>query len=389
MKVVKARIYLAEITGRRPALVEVATDEGLTGVGEAGISYGAGSTAAAGMIKDLAERYLIGADPFQIEAIWSEMYDHSFWAKGGGPIVFAGVSAIEQALWDIKGKALGVPIYDLLGGKCREQVRVYANGWSFHCETPEEFAKAAERPLADGFDALKLYPLATRTKMTPDAGLRHVSRRSVSRAREDLCVERVRAVRGAVGPDVEIMLDMSASADIETMTRIGRRVEEFGISFFEEPVDPFDPEGLKELKSKVKIPIAVGERLYTRYGFRRVLEIRAADILQPDIGYVGGIMEAKKVAAMAETYSMRVQPHLINATPVSTAAALQFDACIPNFYIHEHYPYRGEEHWALVDHAPERDLAGGHLPIPTRPGLGVELVPERVEEYLWAECLPK
>jgi len=386
VKVTSAKIYLAELSGRHPVLLQVFTDEGLSGVGEAGIVYGAGSTAAAGMVKDLVERHLLGADPFRIEATWSEMYDHSFWAKGGGPIVFAGISAIEQALWDIKGKALGVPVYEMLGGKCRDSAWVYANGWSFHCHQPEEFAREAERVVGDGFTALKLYPLATRVKTTPDSGLRHVSRRSVSREAEDLCVARVRAVRDAVGPAVEIMLDMSASATLETIIRIGKRLEELRIAFLEEPVDPFDVDALKAVWEQVNIPIAVGERLYTRYGFRRVLELHAADILQPDIGYVGGIMEAKKIAAMAEAYSMRMQPHLVCASPVSTAAALQFDACIPNFYIHEHYPYRGSEHHALVEHAPELDLADGRLPIPTRPGLGVELVEERVRPFLWAEC---
>jgi galactonate dehydratase len=314
------------------------------------------------------------------------MYDHSFWAKGGGPIVFAGISAIEQALWDIKGKALGIPVYEMLGGKCRDEVRVYANGWSFHCDRPEEFAREAERVVADGFDALKLYPLATRLKTTRDSGLRHVSRRSIDREAEDLCVARVRAVRKTVGPKVDIMLDMSASVTPEVMLRLARRLEELDIAFIEEPVDPFDVDALKWVHDEARIPVAVGERLYTRYGFRRVVELRAADILQPDVGYVGGILEAKKVAAMAETYSMRVQPHLVCASPVSTAAALQFDACVPNFYIHEHYPYRGPEHHGLVDHAPELDLKDGHLPVLTRPGLGVELAAERVRPFLWAQC---
>ncbi len=386
MKVVEAKVYLAEITGRHPVLVQVATDEGVTGVGEAGIVYGAGSTAAAGMIKDLAERYLLGKDPFQIEAIWGEMYDHSFWAKGGGPIVFAGISAIEQALWDIKGKVLGVPVYEMLGGKCRDRARVYANGWSFHCHQPEEFAREAERVVADGFDALKLYPLASRVKETPDSGLRHVSRRNLDREAQNLAVARVRAVREAVGPDVEIMLDTSASATPDTIIRLATRWEELDVAFIEEPVDPFDVDALKTVWEHVNVPIAVGERIYSRYGFRRVLELHAADILQPDVGYVGGILEAKKIAAMAEVYSMRIQPHLVCASPVSTAAALQFVACIPNFYIQEHYPYRSAEHHQLVDHAPELDLQDGHLPIPTRPGLGVELVEERVRPFLWAEC---
>ena len=385
MKVIEAKIYLIDIGGRRPILVQVFTDEGISGVGDAAVAYGAGATAAAGMIKDLVEAMLLGKDPFRIEALWSEMYDHSFWAKGGGPIVFAGISAIEQALWDIKGKALGVPVYEMLGGKFRDKARVYANGWSFRCVTPDQFAREAERVVKDGYTALKFYPLASPDPTPPDGFLRHVSLRAIDRETEDLAVARVRAVRDAVGPDVDVLLDMSAELTTDAVIRIGQRVEEFDIFFFEEPVDPFDVEALKKVSEHVNMPIAVGERLYTRYGFRPVMERHAADILQPDIGNTGGIMETKKIAAMAEAYSMRIQPHTC-ASPVATAAALQLDACIANFIIQELYPYRIPEHFQIVDHAPEWDVQDSYLPIPDRPGLGVELVEERVRPFLWAEC---
>jgi galactonate dehydratase len=385
MRVVEARIYLVEIGGRHPILLQVHTDENISGVGEAAIAYGAGATAAAGMIKDLVEGMLLGQDPFRIEAIWHEMYDHSFWAKGGGPIVFAGISAVEQALWDIKGKALGVPVYEMLGGKIREQARVYANGWSFRCVTPDEFARAAEKVVGDGYNALKFYPLAAPDPSNPHGMLRHVSLRAIDREAEELAVARVRAVRDAVGSDVDVLLDMSAELTTDAIIRFGRRVEPFDIFFLEEPVDPFDVESLKKVSEKVNLPIAVGERLYTRNGFRPVMERRAADILQPDIGNTGGILETKIIAAMAEAYNMRIQPNTC-ASPVSTAAALQLDACMPNFLIQELYPYRTPEHFTIVDHAPEMDLKDGALPIPNRPGLGVELVEERVRPFLWAEC---
>src|SRR5216683_1375447 len=141
-KIISANIYIVRIDGRHPVILELKTDAGVSGVGEAAVAYGIGETAAAGMIKDLVDRIVLGRDPFRIEALWSEMYDHTFWAKGGGPIVFAGIAAIEQALWDIKGKALGVPVYELLGGKVRERIRVYANGWSYRCVTPDDYAKA-------------------------------------------------------------------------------------------------------------------------------------------------------------------------------------------------------------------------------------------------------
>ncbi|MBV9522066.1 MAG: mandelate racemase/muconate lactonizing enzyme family protein [Alphaproteobacteria bacterium] len=384
MKIVKARIFLMRIDGRRPVIVQLLTDEGVSGLGDASIAYGSGATAAAGMIKDLAEELVLGEDPFRIEALWSRMYDHSFWAKGGGPIVFAGIGAIDQALWDIKGKALGLPVHELLGGKCRESVRVYANGWSFRAADTSALARAAEKVVADGYGALKLYPLATNLG-DAHGKIAHVERRSADPAAIQRAVERVKAVRAAVGPGIALMVDMSAELTSDAIIALGRRLEEFDILFFEEPVDPFDIEALKKVSDEVAIPIAVGERLYTRYGFRRVMERHAADILQPDIGNTGGITEVKKIAAMAETYSMRMAPHLC-ASPVATAAALQLDAALTNFFIQELYPYRAPEHFAIVDRAPELEVRKGALAIPDRPGLGIELDEARVKPYLWAEC---
>ena len=237
MKVTSAKIYLVRVDRLHPVLVEILTDEGITGVGEAAVAYGIGGTAAAGMIKDLAQGLILGRDPFRIEQLWSDMYDHSFWAKGGGPIVFAGISAIEQALWDIKGKALGLPIYEFLGGKCRDQVRAYANGWSYASHTPDEYAAAAERVVRDGYTALKCYPLAT---PRADGGIRHVSRRSLDRASVDLAIERVRAVRRAVGSGIDILVDLSGGLTTDATIRLCRRLQEFDLLLIEEPADPFD-----------------------------------------------------------------------------------------------------------------------------------------------------
>lgn len=381
MKLVGARIYLAEIATLHPVLLVLVTDEGIVGVGEAGIAYGLGGTAAAGMLKDLIPAFILGKDPFRIEALWTEMYDHSFWAKGGGPIVFAGISAIEQALWDIKGKALGVPVYELLGGKIREEVRAYANGWSYASSSPEQYAEAAERVVADGYTALKLYPLAVPNGR---GGIRHVSRRAVDRSFADLAIRKVKAVRQAVGPEADIMVDLSGGLTTDEVVRFCRRLEELDILFVEEPVDPFDLGALRKVSEQINIPIALGERVYTRYGFRPILEAHAADILQPDIGNTGGIMEVKKIAAMAEAYNARIQPHVC-ASPVSTAAALQVVAAVSNVIIQEIYPYRPREHFAIVDAAPELQCKSGYLPISDRPGLGIELIEERVKQFLWAD----
>jgi len=382
VRITGAKIYLLKIGSLHPVLVEIGTDQGLIGVGEAAVAYGIGGTAAAGMVKDFVDGLLLGRDAFRIEELWTEMYDHSFWAKGGGPIVFAGISAIEQALWDIKGKALGVPVYELLGGKVRERIRVYANGWSYRCVTPDDYAKAAERTVRDGYTALKCYPLAT---PNDHGGIRHVSRRAVDRAFADLAFDKVKAIRQAVGTNVDIMADLSGGLTTDESIRFCRRLEALDLLFVEEPVDPFDIGALKKVSEHINIPIALGERVYTRYGFRPILESRAADILQPDIGNTGGIMETKKIAAMAEVYNMRIQPHIC-ASPVSTAAALQLDACVSNIIIQELYPYRSAEHFQIVDHAPELDLVEGELPISSSPGLGVSLIQERVRPFLWAEC---
>jgi len=385
MKITETRIYLVPAGRHRFCLVKLLTDAGIHGVGEAALSFGVGATAAAGMVKDLAEAIVLGRDPFRIEALWSEMYDHTFWAKGGGPVVVAGMSAIETALWDIKGKALGVPVYELLGGKVRDEVRVYANGWSYGLSSPEEQARAAERVVADGYTAIKMYPLANPVGTGASATLRHVSHRSIDPEFEELAVCRVRAVREAVGPKIELMVDASAELTTDAAIRFGRKLEEFGLVFFEEPVDPSDAEAQKKVSDQVGIPIAAGERHYLRYGFRRMLELHAVDFVQPAVGRSGGLLEVGKIAAMAETYSARIAPHNC-AGPVATAASLQLDACLPNFFMQEVFPYRVPEHYAVVDRPLEREIEAGRLKIPDRPGLGVDLVEERVEPHLWARC---
>jgi galactonate dehydratase len=380
MKIMEARIYQVSIGGRYPVIIKLMTDQGISGIGEAALAYGTGTTAAVGMLRDLVQQFLPEKDPFSIEALWSEMYDHTFWAKGGGPIVFAGISAIEQALWDIKGKALGVPVYELLGGKMRDKIRVYANGWSFRCTKPEEFAREAERVVKDGYTAIKFYPLAT-AEMDEYGKIRHVSHRTIDKDAENRAIASVKAVRDAVGSEIDVLLDMSAELTPDAIISIGRKLEDMDIFFLEEPVDPFDEEGLKKVSDQVHIPIATGERIYTRYGFRRIFELRAADIIQPDLGNTGGIMEGKKIAAMAEAYNMRIQPHNCGS-PVLTAASLQLDANIPNFIIQETYPYRIPEHFQIVDRAPELEISNSFVPISDRPGLGIELVEKLINPFL-------
>jgi galactonate dehydratase len=382
MRITEVNVFLVRSGKLHPVIVEIVTSDGVSGIGEAAIAYGLGGTATAGMVKDLAEHLVVGHDPRRIEELWSRMYDHSFWAKGGGPIVFAAISAIEQALWDIKGKTLGVPVYELLGGAMREEVRVYANGWYGDARTPIELARAAERPLRDGYDALKCYPLA----VPHEGGLRHPTNRAVDPEFSALAFEKIKALRSAVGPKVALMLDLSGGLTTDETIRLCRKFEELDILYIEEPADPFDVGALKKIGNSVAIPIALGERIYTRGGFRRIFEPHAADVIQPDVGNTGGIMETKKIAAMAEAYSMRVAPHNC-ASALSTAASLQISACIANFMIQEIYPYFPDipGYVQVLEDSPERHIKGGKIPIPGGPGLGVTLS-ERVRPFLFAQC---
>ncbi len=261
---------------------------------------------------------------------------------------------------------------------------MYANGWYGAARTPSEFARAAERPLRDGYRALKCYPLAS-----PDEnGLRHVSARMVDRDFADLAFEKVRALRSAVGAGVELMLDLSGGLTTAETIRLCRRFEELDIAWIEEPADPFDVAALAKISARIDIPVAAGERLYTRHGFRRIFEAQAVDIVQPDVGNTGGILEAKKIAAMAEAYNMRVAPHNCGSS-LSTAASLQLGACIANFMTLEIYPYFPERpgYVQVLANPPEERIKDGFLDLTAEPGLGVILANEHLRPFLWARCV--
>lgn len=380
MKITQVEIFDVGLSAKppltwNPVLIRIHTDEGISGVGEVGLAYGAGSSAGVGMVKDLAQRYLIGADPFRIEYLWDQMYRHSFWAMGGGPVVFGGMSAIDIALWDIKGKALGLPIYEMLGGKVHDRLLVYANGWYHGHITPEALADAARQVVADGFKAMKFDPFV----YWPD-GRRENPPRALPRAQADLAVARVAAVREAVGPDIEILVEVHGNLGVTAAIQAGKRLEEYKPFFYEEPVDALNVDSMKKVAENVAIPIAAGERLYTRYGFRQYIEGQVLDILQPDMCLAGGITEVKKIAAHAETYSQHIQPHNC-ASPVSTAAAVQLDAAITNFIIQETFPYRSPETYDLVDRAPEREIQDGYLTVSDRPGLGLVFNDDALRHY--------
>jgi galactonate dehydratase len=355
------------VTQWNPVIVRVHTDAGISGLGEVALAYGTGSQAGLGMVKQLAERFLIGADPSRVEYLWDQMFRRTFWGQGGGPVVYGGMSAIEEALWDIKGKALGVPVYELLGGRCHESLRLYANGWYHGCIQPEDYAEGAQRVVADGYTAMKFDPFAVR----PD-GVWDYTHRALDPERADLAYRRVAAVREAVGPDVDLLIEVHGNLGVRSAIQMGRRLEALAPFFYEEPVDALNVDCMKKVAENVAIPIAAGERLYTRYGFRPYIEGQVLDILQPDVGLTGGIMETKKIAAHAETYNLHVQPHNC-AGPVATAAAVQVDACIPNFIIQEWFPYHRDKRYDLVTEPLEPQMRDGVFPLNDKPGLGVEL----------------
>lgn len=386
LRITGAEVFVVPAGAQRQPVVRLHTDGGITGLGEAAVGFAIGALGAAGMIEDLVNHLILGEDPFATEQLWQEMYDHSFWAKGGGSILFSAMSAIETALLDIKGKALGLPVYELIGGRCRSAVRTYANGWSFTAREPAEFAEAAKRVIDQGWTALKMYPLANpKTSGDTYTTVRHVSGRHLEREAMELAVARVAAVRRAIGPNVELMLDVSGEVTPGDIIRLARRFAEHDILFLEEPVDAMDPAGIRRVRDQVPIPIAAGERVTSRYGFRQLFEREAVDIAQPDLGNTGGILEAKKIAAMAEAFDVRVAPHVCGG-PVLNAASLHLSASLPSLLIHELYPFRHPDHFAYVDRAPEKDVRAGLLPVRGDPGLGIALRNEVVMRHRRAVC---
>ena len=380
MKVVAADIYDVDLhVWKPPIILRLITDEGITGLGEFPLAYGVGRQAAIGMLKDLVERFLLGADPMRIEAMWYTLFRRTFWAQGGGPIIYGGMSTIDEALWDIKGKALGCPVYELLGGKVRDSLRVYANGWysgewapenGRRPESVQEYGEIAARVVELGYDALKFNPFGT-PRGWP--GLRSTGHeRVLEKWRADLGYARVQAVREAVGPNVDIMVECHGWFGTASAIEMGRRLADLSPYFYEEPVDAMNVACMLKVSENVPLQIAAGERLYTRYQFRPYIESQAIDVLQPDVGLAGGITETKKIAAAAETYDLHVQPHNCHG-PIATAAAVQIDACITNFLIQELVPFRERIAYDLVNEPLELQVKDGTMPVPDGPGLGVTL----------------
>jgi len=388
MKVTSAEIFEFDLSSELKThwhlvVMRVNTDEGISGLGEVGLAYGMGHTAGAGMAKNMAEQFLIGADPFKTEEMWETLFRKTFWALGGGPVVYSGMSAIDTALWDIKGKALGVPVYQLLGGKTNDKLRTYASqiqfGWDKKqwviLTTPEQYAEEARKVVSEGYDCVKINPVFFDREGNAGWNLRGVLTNDKVREFRN----RMKAVREAVGPDVDIIVELHSSLSATTGIQLGRIWEEFNCFYYEEPTHYLNVDLHNKVAKNVKIPVAAGERLYTRWGYRQYFEKQALDVVQPDLGLVGGITEGKKICDYANIYDITVQVHVCGS-PVATAASLQLEAVIPNFLIHEHHTNGIKEANIRVckqDYQPKN----GYFEIPDLPGLGIELDDKVVSKY--------
>ena len=365
----------------RPTVVRVNTDEGISGFGEVGLAYGVGASGGIGVAKDLSA-LLIGMNPMDTEAIWEKMLRKTFWGQGGGGIFSAAMSGLDIAMWDIKGKALNVPLYVLLGGKSRDSIRAYASqlqfGWGGGTDkamlvSPEQYADVARVAVSEGYDAIKVDVLAMDEHgnwnqrdlkgLLPDNILR-------------LGYDRLKAMRDAIGPDVDIIVEMHSFTSAAPAIQFGRMIEELGVLYYEEPVMPLNPKMMKQVADHVNIPLASGERIYWRWGYRPFLEDGSLSVIQPDICTCGGISEVKKICDMAHVYDVTVQIHVCGG-PISTAAALHMEAAIPNFMTHELHRYALLEpntRTCIHNYMPSK----GRYTVPELPGLGQELTPETI-----------
>ncbi|MDR3552310.1 MAG: galactonate dehydratase [Clostridia bacterium] len=360
MKITDVKTYIVHADKDNWVYTKVFTDEGITGLGESSVE---GKELTVREAVSELKRYLIGKDPFQIEKHAYVMNRDGYW--GSGAILSGAISAIDGALWDIKGKALNVPVYELLGGKFRDRIRVYANRWFFGADTPCELAKKAAATVEKGYTALKWDPFE-KAECT-------ISNDVLKRA-----LQSIRAVRDAVGDEVDILIEGHGRFNISTAIRVSREMEEYRPMFFEEPVMPDNIEALAEVRSKTNIPIAAGERFYTKSDFKIALDKKAIDFAQPDLRETGGITEAKKIAALCESCFVPVAPHNIHGI-VGTAMSLQLVAAIPNAVILEHSVEEIEWKEKLFDHSIRP--VNGYITIPGRPGLGLELDETIAQKY--------
>lgn len=342
--------------------LKVETDDGITGWGEPVIEGKAATVGAA--VEELME-YLMGKDPMRIEDHWNVMYRGGFYR--GGPILMSAISGIDQALWDIKGKFFQTPVYQLLGGMCHDKMRVYS--W-IGGDRPSDIGNAAKDMVAKGFTALK---------MNATEELQYVD----SFDKIDQAIERIAAAREAVGPAVGIGIDFHGRVHKPLARVLAKALEPYRPMFIEEPVLPENNEALREIAQTVSIPIATGERMFSRWQFKNLLKDGYADIIQPDLSHAGGITECKKILSMAEAFDVAAAPHC-PLGPIALAACLQVDATCHNAFIQEqslgiHYNQGSD----LLDYLADKEVFrfdNGYVSIPSGPGLGIDINEEYVRK---------
>jgi galactonate dehydratase len=355
---IKTYLYHNRISNRNWLYVKTCTDNGVEGIGEA---YSVGpDEATVATIHDF-KTWLLGEDPLNIEYLWQKMYNFSRFP--GGSVVNSAISGIEHSLWDIVGKVYGAPIYRLLGGKSRDKIRTYQ---SSHGDTPEELAENSTELIKKyGYTSLKIAPHSKNYSLMSENAI------------IDEAADRLKAVREAVGEDVDIGVDAHARI-FEPIRAImmAHALEPYKPFFLEEPLRPENIDAMATVTNRSPIPIATGEQLYTKWQFRELLEKRAADIIQPDVCCVGGILEFRKIAAMAEAHYISVAPHN-PMSPLATAINIHLSAVMSNFLVLEQHP-SDDPPWNEILKDPIQ-IVDGHYKIPTKPGIGVELN-ERVFE---------
>lgn len=354
--------------GKNWVFVKVDTDTGITGWGECYTQSDRDQSIVV-HVQQLA-RYLVERDPFHIKH-FTHMAYHDFAGKRGAMDLFSAISGLELALWDIVGKQLGVPVYNLLGGPCRDRIRVYANGWYGGAKTPDDYAEKAHAVVQRGFTAMKFDPF-------PGPWRTHISRRA-----EQQAVATVKAVRDAVGPDIDLLIEVHRRLAPMHAVRIARQMEAFEPFWYEEPTSARNLDALAECRRDIRLPIVTGEELYTKAEFRQVFEMQAADIINPDVCNCGGLLELKEIAAMAEPYGVIVSPHNYNSPTIGLAATLQVSACIPNFLITEYF-VNFEDRAQEIAVQPF-EVTDGYIQLPEGPGLGLELRQEVLETYPYRE----
>ena len=362
METMKIAGYELFVVPPRWLFLKIMTDEGIAGWGEPVVEGRAHTVKTA--VEELMQ-YLVGSDPLRIEDHWNLMYRAGFYR--GGPVLMSAIAGIDQALWDIKGKYYGVPVHELMGGACRESIRVYA--W-IGGDRPSDVGRAAEEAKRAGFTAVKMN--ATEELQMVD-----------SHAKIDQVVERIAAVREAVGRDFGIAIDFHGRVHKPMAKMLIRELEPYRPMFIEEPVLPENNEALREIAGSTHIPIATGERMFSRWDFKTLLSDGCVDIIQPDVSHAGGITETKKIASMAEAYDVALAPHC-PLGPIALAACLQVDATCYNAFIQEqslgiHYNTSND----ILDYVKDRgvfEYRDGYVAIPKGPGLGIDIDEDYVRE---------